>query len=526
MLRKLFALMLVMALCVLPAGCGQPEEPSDAEVSEPPLAAVSAPPLAGDSGSAIVIGYPCGSKVATDNGFLASLAYQQELFGKAGWSVQFKLLALPSEYSVEDEDVLNAVRTDITSGARVDCYLVSDKVAQQLLPEGQTMDLAPVVRQTAPALAILYGQASSGAMAGLPVSLPANARIGQAALILEKDTAADIGQSQLGISNVLDFLESHPAVRIEASWYNSDFSSILGAWAGEQGYYPLSGFGLFSGYFAKYGDTSCSAVPIEQIKAFDEFFLRAAALLQEGRIITYEDNTNGSPDGYIGPEDNISIPYLLRERKRGEDFLAFPLTGCAAPAWPDHLNSPKLLVVPNGIGKEAAVAAFVQELLTSQRCHDLLYYGQEDVDYKLVGGKVEYLMDGKPLSLEGNTMGVYYLNRVFTLFNPQFVRPTVYQPANYAPASNSANQPQMDLLNLLAKDKRRTAQGIYSFLEQEEKTYRQLNLERMQWINGDGLPVGLNYQDRLTKLHSLSDRTKDVVDACRKKVNTLLDSKK
>ncbi len=48
----------------------------------------------------------------------------------------------------------------------------------------------------------------------------------------------------------------------------------------------------------------------------------------------------------------------------------------------------------------------------------------------------------------------------------------------------------------------------------------------MQWINADGLPVGLSYQDRLTKLHSLSDRTKEVVDACRKKVDTLLDNGK
>ncbi len=149
-------------------------------------------------------------------------------FGKSGWSVQIKPLALPSEYSDDDEPVLDAVRTDIASGAGVDCYLVSDKVAQQLLPEEQTMDLAPVVRQTAPALAILYGKSASSAMAGLPVALPVSIQMGQAALVIEKDAAVNIGDSRLGISDVLTFLEDRPAVRI-ASWYNGDFSSILGA---------------------------------------------------------------------------------------------------------------------------------------------------------------------------------------------------------------------------------------------------------------------------------------------------------
>jgi hypothetical protein len=222
-----------MLMLFLPAACSGPQS---AGGSPAPDASAPQQAIVGDKFTITFLTYP-----DTD---LSGISYLQRLLNEQGWGIRFRTLALPQDANRDSPPEWQSIEADISSGAPSDGYLVrSTAWAKTMLSKGLTQDLARVLPDAAPALYNKYRLAFGESVPGIPLSLQHYPKGGSLALFLQKDIAESAEAPIASITDVLSLLEKDNRVRITARASYS-IKLMLDAWAGEQGYYPLSQYGI------------------------------------------------------------------------------------------------------------------------------------------------------------------------------------------------------------------------------------------------------------------------------------------
>ena len=180
------------------------------------------------------------------------------------------------------------------AGNASDGYIVSKAAAERLLEDGYTQDLAQVLKDAAPVLYNRYRPLFGESMAGIPLYFTHGTRGRVTALVLQSDVAAGLAAPVRTMSDVLDLVEGGNA-RI------AGYSGVIDAWAGEQGYYALDGFGIRGQLYAAYDDPGCSLMPVEKIPGFEDFFKRSFRDFKDRKLLTfaecYQENRRSPPRG-------------------------------------------------------------------------------------------------------------------------------------------------------------------------------------------------------------------------------------
>jgi hypothetical protein len=425
---------IVMAVLLLLAGlfssCGQPEAATPV-----PSAPAPAPTVSGGSFS-IAQFFP--RDYLEDEGNRDHFGYLQKLLRDNGWKIELR--AEPAvNNAAGDLLVIQSIRQDVASGAVADGYVVSADDAQVLLNTGFARDLADLVPRVAPELYGRYSDLFAGRVAGLPLALRRFTNGYLRVLYLRKDRALAGNARIRTVEDMLALLEGDAAARIGVL-YDFSRSGILDAWAGEQGYYPLELYGIHGAFYAAAGDAQCEPVPVEGIPGFAEFFDRCFRLVSSGRLVPLWYGEMPVAEGVIGVLRPLS-PTVIGSaysgyQAVGNDYIALPLEGCGIPALPqDQPAVSSEMAVHAGSGSAEQVIGFVQWALMSREGYDLVNYGKDGVDYRLYGGRLEFLNGGSPLTAQdwkGPISSAAYAFKGSSFISDETMgRVTVYAPENY-----------------------------------------------------------------------------------------------
>ncbi len=323
----------------------------------------------------------------------------------------------------------------MAGGGAADGYLVDAATAQTLLKLQLTQDVGPALRQRAPQLYDRITALRSTPVAGIPAALQYWPKYRPKALYLRTSALRAYGKQIVNATDLMDFLQSGPyTVRMTGG----GIQYVLDAWAGQMGYYALSPYGLPDYFYARMDDPSCAPVPLEDIEGFDQWFLRCVELQTAGKLQSMYTEIDPQGSGYFGVlTRQMDLGYLAATGGKGKDYTALALSGCTAPMLdPSEPVILRMLAVPAASRHAGAVAAFAQWALASPDGYTLCNYGQQDVDYRLVDGRMEYLREGKPLNAEDwklysqFTLPVAFVYRGTLFHNDDLERPSVYGAAN------------------------------------------------------------------------------------------------
>lgn len=370
----------------------------------------------------------------------------QTLLQAAGWNVQIVM----TSYSVGNaEETLDDMLPDILkkavgTGKAADAYFVSPNQADRLLKAQVTQDLSAVVPQAAPVLYESLKPLFAGPVDGMPAAYSTIPKGYPLALHLNTAQLAAYRQPIRNADDVLTYLEQNTDATIVCPLLGQ---ALLDAWAAQKGYYSLFDYGMPSGYYARLDDAACVPVPAEAMDGFAEFFGRMAALQLDDRLIKRASNEQARATGVLGGMVTGVSDFMTWTGLPGSDFTTLPLDGCATPTLPaDRPEVLQKLAVMAGSDRADVVAALAQWALTTPRGFYLCNYGQENVEYRLVDGRMELLNAGQPLSpadLDWSTNILPLFRNPLVFFNTAMVPPNVYAASNAAEvlAQNRPVQP-------------------------------------------------------------------------------------
>lgn len=413
----------LLMVCLACAGCGQTVDSDD----------VLGAPIPVGSTEPVVIAFPD----AGGTEWKEVIPYLSNLLRNRGWNIQIKSRPMAGQ---SFEQFPDAMKTDMAAGIAADGYVMHASFADQLWEDGFLFDLLPVVQSAAPALYSAYRPFFEQCGGGLPISAARYVKGRPMAFFLRADLAKE--QQINAFSDVLRMLRGHPDACIAADAGYSismGLASVYDAWAGEQGYYPLSLYGIQGAFYAAMNDETCTPVPVERLPGFDEYYCEVIGFYLSHRIIdTWDEERISRPSivGYLGQLNiEMDLGFLAARQTSGADYVAYPLAGCGVPVMPmgqPYVNV--VLAVPASSGKAAPLAAFVQWAMLDSNGYDLVQYGEPDRDYRLVDGRLEYLEEGMPMPLM-DTDGLMYaryekgLGALF--FCDALERPSIFSARNY-----------------------------------------------------------------------------------------------
>lgn len=519
---------IVMCLLLLFAsflsGCGQAD-------SGTPLPSGFEPPPAVDSAK-LVIAFP----VAADNADITSrrkdsATYLEGLLRDRGWNITLRQEEMAVDEDTGEYLMQKAVEADLAAGSAADGYVVTAGQAVELLRAGLTKDLSALLPQAVPALCSKSPALLQSPVAGLPLVIPQQPVSRRTLFYLLKEAAKGVQINR--VEDIFTFLENHDGARVYCHWSAWSYGSLLTAWAMGQGYYPLDFYGLMNAeLYAAYGDWMCSPVPIESIPGFDEFFSRARALWDAGKLFGVNNAEEMPASGVVGYLDiesaHMDIELLQLFQKKGMDYLAFPLAGSATPALKGNASATRQLAVPAANQKASQLALFVQWALTDRSNYDLIQYGAEGKDYRMVGERLEHLDGGQPLKWRDFTdwnPTAYFFTKTFLFWDPAMDRLTVYAPENADALAGSATVVPQPLLDCLQN---REISNPNSFFLDVYDRHAQTCMSRSELLNcavmdpldGGRIPIGV--EESLARLRAMSAETVAVVEDCREKIAEVL----
>ncbi len=324
----------------------------------------------------------------------------QTLLQAAGWNVQIVM----TSYSVGNaEETLDDMLPDILkkavgTGKAADAYFVSPNQADKLLKAQVTQDLSAVVPQAAPVLYESLKPLFAGPVDGMPAAYSTIPKGYPLALHISSASLAAYDRPIRNAEDVLVYLEENPDAGLVESLMGC---ALLDAWAAHKGYYPLFDYGMPLGYYARLDDETCTPAPVETIDGFEDFYRRMAALQLGGRLLRLASNEPAKASAVLdgmgsGQSGNTFHNWT---GLKGKDMTTLALDGCTAPQLPaDRPEVRQKMVVMARCDRPDVALAFAQWVLTTPQGYDLCNYGQENVDYRLVDGRVELLNAGQPLS--------------------------------------------------------------------------------------------------------------------------------
>jgi hypothetical protein len=307
--------------------------------------------------------------------------------------------------------------------------------------------------------------------------------------------------------------------------------NILDIWAGEQGYYPLEPYGIHGAFYARLDEPLCTPVPVEDIPGFAETYDRIYKLMRSGRFVYLNGDQQAGEGmiGYIGRFVSVYKAFFLSHQSSGVDYLAIPLAGSSVPALPqDQPAVDSQLVVYKGSGKAEPIVGFVQWVLTDREGYDLVNYGAAGTDYRLDGGRLEFLNGGKALTQEdwNDTLA----SKAFCFLRRDFIqdammeRIPVYAPGNYETVTagmKPAEQPIWSILKLRSND----CYKLFADIRDENQT---IIGDRYQYLGGivpggDGNARYNNGADCRALLKGKAEETKGLVKAYHDRIRQLME---
>ncbi len=425
------AAVLMCALLLL-TGCG-PSRPKSSDVGElpsdisEPLKMVTDEPFS----IALLVGRSAdGQSKATLDAVTQVMEHLQSCINALGWR-----LTIQTKQFDFDKKLVPVLQADMAGGGSADGYLVDAAMAQTLLKLQLTQDVGPALRQCAPQLYDRVTALRSTPVAGVPAKLQYWPKFRPKALYLRTSALQAYGKQIVNATDLMDFLQSGPY----AVWMTSGLQDVMDVWAGQMGYYALSPYGLPLFFYARMDDPSCAPVPLEDIEGFDQWFLRCMELQTLNKLLSpFTEGIDPRISGYFNVlTRQIDGGYLAATGGEGKDYTALVLSGCTAPML--DASEPvigEMFAVPAASSHAGAVAAFAQWALASPDGYTLCNYGQQDVDYRLVDGRMEYLREGKPLNAEDwklynqFSLPVAFAFRGTLFHNDDLERPCVYGAAN------------------------------------------------------------------------------------------------
>ncbi len=435
-LRIALALILAAAL----ASCG-PATPAAVVPTGNAQAATPAPmePAKAVVEEAFSIGLYYTSDEKGLESFRTIADHLQSLLRRGGWNVELQVAFLNFQDGGGAQDAMFiAYRSLYAAGQAPDAYQADPATAKRLRAEGITQDLSAVLPRSAPLLYESYRPLFAGAVDGVPTKVYTQTRGGPIVLLMSTLELKAYGQPIANAEDILTFLEQRTEFGIaEDDWGNA---AICDVWAAQKGYYPLFIDGMPNYLYARMDDAACAPVPLEDIDGFADFYRRQAALRAEGRLnslYSYDQEKKiGGRLSMLGSSTVEAKPYEQRlTGLAGKDTTALLLQGCTAPTLPaDAPCVLRMLAVDAGSGRADTVAAFAQWMMTDPKGYGLCVYGQKDVDYRMVGDRMEYLNAGAelvPADLSYETAGsAFFRFRDILVYNPAMERPTVYDASN------------------------------------------------------------------------------------------------
>ncbi len=429
-LRGLAAVL--MCELLLLAGCGpsQPAVPGTvdlpSDISEP-LKMVTDEPFS----IALLVGRSTdGQSKANLDATTQVMEHLQSCINALGWR-----LTIQTKQFDFDKKLVPVLQADMAGGGAADGYLVDAATAQTLLKLQLTQDVGPALRQRAPQLYARIQALQSSPVAGIPATLQYWPKFRPEVLYLRTSALQAYGKQIVNATDLMDFLQSGPyTVRMTGG-----LQDVMDAWAGQMGFYALSPYGLPLFFYARLDDPSCAPVPLEDIEGFDQWFLRCVELQTLNKLQSpYTEGIDPQTSGYFNVlARQMDLGYLAATGGKGKDYTALALSGCTVPML--DASEPvilRMLAVPASSSHAGAVAAFAQWALASPDGYTLCNYGQQDLDYRLVDGRMEYLREGNPLNADDwrlynqLTLPAAFAFRGTLFHNDDLEHPCVYGAAN------------------------------------------------------------------------------------------------
>lgn len=450
-LRIALALILAAAL----ASCG----PATPAAAVPTGNAQAATPAPMEPAKAVVEeAFSIGLYYTSDNKGLEAFRnvadHLQSLLRREGWNVELQVIFLNFQDGGGAQDAMfDAYRSLYAAGQAPDAYQADPATAKRLRAEGITQDLSDVLPRSAPLLYESYRPLFAGAVDGIPAMVYTQTSGGPIVLLMNTLELNAYGQPITNAEDILTFLEKRTEVGIaEDEW---GYVAIFDAWAAQNGYYSLFCDGMPNYLYARMNDTTCTPVPLEDIDGFADFYRRQAALRAEGRLDSlYSYHSEKKIGGRLSKLGSPSYEAKPHEQRvtglAGKDTTALLLQGCTAPELPaDAPYVASMLAVDAASDRADAVAAFAQWMMTDPKGYGLCVYGQKDLDYRMVGDRMEYLNAGVelvPADLSYETASsAFFRFRDILVYNPVMERPTVYDPINVEQALAQSKAVQLPI---------------------------------------------------------------------------------
>ncbi len=371
------------------------------------------------------------------------MGHLQSLLRQEGWTVELRVEPMsPQEEGANDEFLLNIYRQLSASGQAPDAYPVDPLSAKRLRAAGITQDLSAVIPRAAPVIYESCKPLFAGAVDGIPMSMGTGSGSGPMALLMSTEELNAYGQPIGSAEDILTFLEERTEVSVGA-----EETQLWDAWAAQKGYYALYNYGLPLFFYARADDAACTPVPLEDIDGFADFYLRQLALREAGRLGHYLE-LRGKKVGMLSTLRMDAGPELQRQTGlAGKDTTALLLQGCTVEkrvltASTDEAYIGAMLAVDAASDRADTVAAFAQWILTDPEGYSLCSYGQKDVDYRMVGDRIEFLNAGaelKPVDIAENLSSpAFFRYHGILVYNSDLERLNAYVASNIEQAMDQS----------------------------------------------------------------------------------------
>jgi ABC-type glycerol-3-phosphate transport system substrate-binding protein len=407
-----------------------------------------------------------------------------------------------------------------------DGYILEAGAAAKLLDEGWVQDLASILPDTAPLYFSRYQKQFTGQIAAMP--LYAITRMGGVStLYLKKDFVERHDPHIQTTADLFDLLESGANNQIRVI----SMFSLLDDWAAERGYYSLGSYGGPWAFYAGFEDPLCTPVPLEKIPGLKDFTDRCRRLIAEKHIAMGESEEQDAQQGMdvIGNYGFLAYYDLASKGETGKDYVGFPLVYSGKPSLPeDEPFALYELAVAAASTKGAEIAKFLDWIVSSQENYDLVNYRKLGEDYRILGGLLEPLLKGNPISAsdwyrEDIVIGYRSDPRIF--FDSRFARPTIYYPSNWEELklAEPVNVPP------IWKIKKLRTPDCYSLFENvsaenTEALERRYALISQLFTNEEGNPsTNAEYEQVFTGLAAMADDTQAIVTAYARRIQELMD---
>jgi hypothetical protein len=442
----------------------------------------------------------------------------EKLLRAKGWKVHIYGVAPPDDGNGKPQyDTL--IKQLSGSIPPPDGYIMEAGNATKLLDEDWVQDLAPILPEAAPLYYSRYQKQFASKIAAIPLHATTH-NGGVSTLFLKKSFVDQHNPLIQTTADLFDLLESGENDQIQVG----SMLSLISDWAAEQGYYPLASYGGPWTFYAGFEDPLCTPVPLEKIPGLKDFTDRCRRLIAEKHITM---DLSGAQDAQDGMERIGGLDFSVPASETGKDYVGFPLVYSGKPELPD--DEPYALyelAVASASTKAEDIAKFLEWIVSSQENYDIVNYGKLGEDYRIMGGLVETLVNGNPITpsdLDNGDIILWNMMDPGFFYDSRFERPRIDAISNWEvlKLAEPVNVPPIWKI-----EKLRTP-DCYSFFadvsnENADALDRRSNLISCLFTSEEGaLSTDAEYEEVFPGLAAMADDTQAIVTAYAKRIQEL-----